>query len=143
MGRELGYDFEECGDDCLSTTFLYDDGRKQTVRMSLQRRSSGGPPYIRFWSPALDLSATKKTGKSAWPTAALKKLTKPFLIDLLERNAHPGLKCRFAISRDQQAVIVLVDQLVGSLDEQEFRQHVEHVARVADSFEKERGEDLF
>ena len=36
-------------------------------------------------------------------------------------------------------IVALVDQLLATLDEAELKQHVQHVAQVADEFELSRG----
>ena len=142
MGRELGYDLAEHGDAALGVSLRWPDGRGQPVFLGVRRDNVGASPIVRFWSPALDVSSGGK-GAKKWPTPALNKTKKTFLLYLLERNASPDLSCRFAISREEEAVIVLVDQLLATLDDQEFQQQIEHVARVADDFERERGVDEF
>jgi hypothetical protein len=143
LGEGLGYHFEEHGDDGLKTRFVWESGRAQTVYLTLKRQPGSGTPYMRFWSHAMDLSAGDGPAVRPWPTPKLNNTDKAFFIDLLQRNSEPGLNCRFAISEEERAVIVLVDQLIESFDKPEFIQHVEHVAQVADDFERERGEDRY
>ena len=84
---------------------------------------------VRFSSPALKAVSV-----------GTKKLSKEFLLDLLTKNANAEMNCRFAIEDDGK-VVVLVDQLLETLDDAEFRRHVAHVAQVADEFELSRDGD--
>jgi hypothetical protein len=81
-------------------------------------------PTLRFMSRCEDLSTA----------AARKKLTKTKLYDLLKRNSGTGQKCRFAIDESRMALVVVVDQLLDTLDIAEFKAHLAEVARVAGSY---------
>jgi hypothetical protein len=94
----------------------------------LQSERSGGA-VVRFSSPTLKLVGTNSRSR----------LPKEFLLDLLIRNASPEMNCRFAIVDDDSTIVALVDQLLAKLDEAELKQHVQHVAQVADEFELARG----
>jgi len=143
MGASMGYVFDESDDKGLKTTFEWKNGRSQTVYVELMEPVREPGRFIRFWSPALSLAPARKVNSPAWPTAKLKGLKIQGLVHLLEMNAEAGMKCRYAIDREKQAVIVLVDQILSTLDEQEFRQHLEHVASVADGYERAMGVDDF
>lgn len=131
MARQLGYEFDEDDDGRLRTSVTLQSGKLQTVYLDLIRQHPDAPTFVRFWSVARDLSLKNPKGKSRISTARLNKLTKNDLLDLLRRNSSTEMNCRFALSEEQGALIVVVDQLTSSLDEQELRQHIDHVAEVA------------
>jgi len=79
---------------------------------------------VRFSAPALTLL-------SVGPKP---RLTRDLAFNLLKRNADPGMSCRFAINDRSTEVLVLVDQLLSTLDDAEFVHHIEHVAKVAADF---------
>lgn len=125
MGQHLGFEFQEYGDDGLLASVSSEDGRTRPVYLELIRTDHGSGPMVRFSAPAL-----KVMGVGSRP-----RLTRDLAFDLLKRNADPHMNCRFAINDDATEVLVLVDQLLATLDEAEFRQHIQHVAKVAQDFE--------
>jgi len=141
LGEGLDYEVGEHGDTGLMITVRWPDKRAQPVYLAMLKPEGSGGNFVRFSSPAMSLASSRSSGK--WPTPKLNKLSKGFLVDLLERNARPDLNCRFTLDRTEQAVTVVVDQLLETLDDEEFRHHVEHVAKVADDYEKEMGRDDF
>jgi hypothetical protein len=144
IGTSLGYEMEEYGELGLKTRFSWKSGRAQTVFLELVRRSSKDQAVLRFWSPALNLAPARKSKKSPWPATKLKRgLGLNGLVDLLERNAKTSMNCRFAVDREKELLVVIVDQLLATMDEQEFSKHVEHVAKTADDFERDQGLDEF
>lgn len=143
MGLSLGYDLEEYGEEGLTTRFEWGDGRAQPVYIELLKASEAKDTTLRFWSPALSVAPRRNPKTPTWPTSKLKALKIDGLVELLEKNAQPGMRCRYGIDRSRQAVVVIVDQLLSTLDEEEFRQHLEHVAAVADEYERQLGVDEF
>jgi hypothetical protein len=131
MARQLGYEFDEGDDGCLRTSVTLQSGEPQTVYISLIRQHPHAPAFVRFWSVVRDLSLKKPTGGSRLSGALVNKLPKDYLLKLLKRNSSTEMSCRFALSDELGALIVVVDQLTSSLDEQELRQHIDHVAEVA------------
>jgi hypothetical protein len=129
MGRHLGFEFEEHGTSGLVTHVLRPDGRRRPVFLDLLQSERSGGGVVRFSSPTLKLVGTNSRSR----------LPKEFLLDLLIRNASPDMNCRFAIVDDDSTIVALVDQLLATLDEAELKQHVQHVAQVADEFELSRG----
>ena len=128
MGRDLGYDFEEYGDFGLTTRVPASDGRPRPVHLRVLKGDSSAGPVVRFSSPTLKIVGVKSS-----------RLSKELLLDLLMRNAAPNINCRFAVEQeDGPVVVVLADQLLGTLDEAEFKKHVEHVAQVASEFDLSR-----
>ena len=126
MGRDLGFEFEEHGESGLATRVVSSDGRQRPVYLRVLKGDSAAGAVVRFSSPTLRVTGVKSRSR----------LPKELLLDLLERNADPEINCRFAIEQDEgPVVVVLVDQLLGTLDEAEFQKHVVHVAQVASSFD--------
>jgi len=124
MGQHLGFDFQEHGDDGLVASVPAEDGRAHPVYLELIQTGHGNGPMVRFSAPALTLL-------SVGPKP---RLTRDLAFNLLKRNADPGMSCRFAINDRSTEVLVLVDQLLSTLDDAEFVHHIEHVAKVAADF---------
>lgn len=137
IGRQFGYSMKREGETSLRLSLDVEEGREQPVFLALHWDGRGENRFLRIWSPALDLSARGKRS-SRWPTAALNKRPKSFLLDLLERNSHRDMSCRFAISRELQSVMAVADQLLATLDDQEFGYHVRHVGQVAAGLAREQ-----
>lgn len=129
-GYSMDYEPEK---NRLSYRFEFKGKRQQVVYISRGRDNDQGDATVRFWSPCLDLST--KTGE--------RRLTKNFLITLMKNNCADTLNCRFGLSDREKAVVVLVDQIVETLDDKEFRSHLESVAKIADRFEEIDGVDQY
>jgi hypothetical protein len=127
MGRHLGFDFVEHGDTGLETDVTQANGKQRPVYVKVLKAEAASS-IVRFSSPTLELKGVNSRSR----------LPKEFLLNLLVRNADPDMNCRFAVDDEEGLVVVLVDQLLGTLDEAEFRQHVQHVADVASKFEMSR-----
>ena len=126
MGQHLGFEFQEHGDNGLVTTVSFGDAAKRPVYLELIRIGHGGGPMVRFSAPALKVVSVGSRRR---------RITRDVAFDLLKRNADPGMNCRFAVNENVTEVLVLVDQLLATLDEAEFLQHVKQVARAAEDFE--------
>lgn len=127
MGRHMGFEFEEHGLNGLVTQVTRPDGRRRPLYLDLLQRDKGGA-VVRFSSPTLKLVGTNSRAR----------LPREFLLDLLVRNSSPEMNCRFAIVDDDSVIVALVDQMLATLDEAELKQHIQHVAQVADEFELSR-----
>jgi hypothetical protein len=126
MGRDLGFEFEDHGESGLVTRVVSTDGSQRRVYLRVLKGDSASGAVVRFSSPTLRVVGVKSRSR----------LSKELLLELLERNADPDINCRFAIEQDDgPVVVVLADQLLGTLDEAEFKKHVVHVAQVASSFD--------
>ena len=126
MGQHLGFEVEEHGDSGLRVTVPLGDARTRPVFLELIRTDQGSRPVVRFSTPARKVMAV----------GARRRITRDLALDLLKRNADPGMNCRFAINKDATEVLVLVDQLLATLDEVEFLQHIKQVASSAEDFEQ-------
>lgn len=111
----------------------YDDGRQQTVHIDAGCPRPTGEETVRIWTACLDLTIA----------ANRKRLTKDLFEKLLLRNCEVSANCRFALSEERSALIVLQDQIVKTVDTEEIRAHIEDVASVADQLESEMGWDHY
>lgn len=66
---------------------------------------------------------------------AIKVARKEDALHLLERNADPATRCRFAVDPVSGGVQVLVHQILDTMDSVELRSHVDSVVGTAASFE--------
>jgi hypothetical protein len=130
IGKQLLYDREKSH---LSIKYEFENNRTQTVYISLGMPTERGEKTIRFLSPCLDISTPK----------GRKLLTKAMLGKLLSKNCEASLYCRFALYEEEAAIVVLSDQLLGTMDNDELLLGMGHVAKTADEFEKEVGLDQF
>lgn len=128
MGRHLGFEFEEHGERGLRTQMTQADGRRRPVYLELIKTEKPGGAMVRFSAPTLKLAGVNPR----------LRLTRELAFEMLRRNADPNMYCRFAIDDDATQVIVLVDQLLATLDEAEFTQHLHHIAQTAEGFELSR-----
>ena len=109
------------------------DERSQTVFVDAGDLNSEGEPTIRFWSPCLDLSTSK----------GRRLLTKKMSLELLQHNCESNLHCRFGICGKEEAIVVISDQIVQTMDRKELVSGLEHVAITADTLEKKLGLDHY
>lgn len=87
---------------------------------------------IRFTCRSYSLSGERSRGlavKAA--TSAMKRTTKQELMDLLMLNAAEHTHARVAVDPDTYEVVVIVDQLIGTMDRDELIFHVRNVSRMA------------
>jgi hypothetical protein len=131
MARQMGIEFEEVNSSLLRTSVEVENGTHQSLYLSLKHSLPDASTFARFSSVVKELSLNKPKNGSLLSRAAVNRLPKDYLVDLLEKNGDKNMSCRFALCHELGAVITLADQLTSSLDEQELRQHVHHVAGVA------------
>ena len=134
IGTTAGYELvvDESG-DLLVAPFIMPDGRAQTVYIQYRGQTPDGKDIISFLSPCLEI----KSG-------ILKGLRKNQAVDLLRRNSnlffgHFGL---FEF-RGAEVVMSSSSQILETMDDEEFQVHINYVATVADSYEREVGQDRF
>lgn len=124
----LDYDFER---DNFSYMVNFDEDRSQKVNIEVYEAIlDDDKELIRFSSPCLDLNGRKKLAVSE-------------LEQLLELNASPEVHCRFALDKETNHVMVIVDQLLATNDWEEFEYFCAEVARVADEYERIHGLDVY
>ena len=130
MGQHLGFEVQEHGDNGLRASVSLGDARTRPVYLELIRTEHGSRPMVRFSSSALKVMGV----------GSRRRIARDVALDLLRRNAGPAMNCRFAINRDATEVLVLVDQLLATLDDLEFMEHIRQVAKAAEDFESSRVE---
>jgi hypothetical protein len=109
------------------------NGRSQMVVVVPIGQAGNGKDVVRFYSPCM---VVKK--------GMFKGLSKAQASDLLKRNANM-LWGSFGVAElgDSEGVMVLSNQLVETMDVEEFKMHANYVAIVADEYEREHGQDNF
>jgi hypothetical protein len=128
---ELEYDYEN---HRLSYVLTLNEERKQKVYVELIKPLAGGSEVIRFISPCQDLSGSKRQ----------RVLTKDKIIDLLLRNNRDDMYSSFAVSDSMEAIVVYATQMVHTMDDDEFELLLNHVAKVADEYERDLlGKDFY
>ena len=124
IGRSLGFEFDEADGEALSTR----TGESQrAVKLSII--GDGGDSRIVRFCTLLQEVPKKKPAKV---TARGVGLSADDLLEMLLTNADRTVNCRIGIDRESGVPTVLADQLMATLDVQEFRRHLIHVAEVAD-----------
>jgi len=111
----------------FSFVMEYKSGRKQKVFIRTGIENRQGRHTVRFMSPCRNLNSDPLDMESA--------------LDLLGRNDLAANLCRFAINKEMNVVMVEVDQLVETADQDELLAHLYHVAKTADEYECELGRD--
>lgn len=126
IGRQLGFDFQEHGEEQLVAIVPQPNNRSREVYVQILSGTDAGGQMVRFYTKPLATSLPARNKKPSRETA----------VRLLELNAAPNMACRFAIDSNSE-VVVLADQLLATLDDDEFRHHVAHVADIAGRFEED------
>lgn len=128
---DLQYDYKK---HRLSYEHTLAEGRTKKVYIELIKSLAGGSEVIRFISSCQDLSGSKRK----------RVLTKQKVIDLLLRNNRDDMYCTFAVSDSLEAIVVEATQIVRTMDDDEFVMLLNHVATVADEYERDViGKDLY
>lgn len=123
VGYELNYDYKK---HRLSYDFQLPRGRSQKVYIELLPPLPYGTEVISFSSPCQDLRKYKK-----------RTPTGPKAIDYLKRNGQRDIYAAFAVSESLEAVVVVATRTVGSLLDVELEFLLEHVATLADEYERD------
>jgi len=126
-GRQLGFDFRDHGEEELVASVSRPGGKSLDVYIQILPGRDVGKQMVRFYTKPLDARSPSRA----------KKISRDVAVRLLQHNAESDMSCRFAIDGNSH-VVVLADQLLATLDHDEFRHHVAHVAEVADKFERDR-----
>ncbi|MBZ0265413.1 hypothetical protein K8I28_12180 [bacterium] len=138
QARDKGYNLQF---DRERSWFYYvfqypDSGRKQKIYVFAGEMNHRGNRTVRFGSVC-----EKYTRERYEKLVGSHKLQV-----LLETNSSPHMFCRFAIddrfdNDSYKQLVVIVDQILETIDIPELQQHIELVAKTADSYEKKRGVD--
>jgi len=125
MSKQLGYELREDGEGRLQISVPLEGGAR-AVAIELLPSSSIAHDIVRF---RCDVGETDATPKRRRPKRATH--SKKVLQALLEANSQRSMSCRFALDPDAGAISALVDQPLGTMDEEEFRWHLDNVAHAA------------
>jgi len=109
--------------------FNLPDGRSQMVYVRVTNKTVGDSPVITFFSPCHVVES-----------GFLKGITKDMAVDLLQKNEQM-LFARYGLWTQGKThmVVASVDQILDTLDPEEFNAHIWHVAFAADIYEKQQG----
>ncbi len=121
------------GTNSLQLNFDMGGGRSQIVYVAHTGRTGDGKDVVQFVSPCLCVQK-----------GMFKGLSKSLALDLLRRNA--ALLWGFfalADAGDSEGVMVCANQIVDTMEVEEFRANVNYLAIVADQYEREHGKDLY
>ncbi len=123
-------------DETLVAGFELGNGRRQSVFVRYVGQSEDGSHCVSFMSPCMSRRRRRLSiGDSFGGRRA---------IDLLRRNAALPFG-NFALQRfeDEDVLVVQSSQIVETMEIEELRAHVLHVALIADAYEMEHGRDDF
>ncbi len=133
LGRELGLEPMEHESDAVSFEIQCENDKDVRVFVSIDPSFQNGADAIRLWSCAIDVSPSAQSRSKAWPTPALKKLSKDLLINFLERNFNQSSTLVYAISRAERALIVFDEIDLSTIDGPALRRRATGVATAAAS----------
>jgi phage FluMu protein Com len=121
------------GGRMLAAGFELGGGRRQVVYMSYMGQTPDGKDIVSFMSPALEMKKGLLSGVS-----------KKMALDLLKRNPHiPFGSFGIHTMDGMDLIMVSSNQIVDTMDVEEFDAHIQCVALVADEYEREHGQDNF
>ena len=86
---------------------------------------------MRFWSQAVSVGRGQKPSDEHARHVNKGALNKKLYSDLLKLNLRSDRHARVALSEDETDILVVVDQLLSTLDDDEYRFNVDCVAREA------------
>jgi len=121
-GYELAYDYEE---HVLKYELQLESGRRQLVYIEPIIPIAGREEVVRFFSPCIDLSGSKK-----------RTLTKAVAEKLLIWNSQDDMYCSFSYSEKRAAIVVKATQIVDTMDKSEFITLMKEVASIADQYQQ-------
>lgn len=118
LGFELEYDYEH---HFLKYEKHFEPDKSQWVYVEPIQPLRDGESVVRFISPCMDLSGSKK-----------RALTKSKAEELLLWNSRDDMYCSFAFSEKYQAIVAQTTQIVGTMDDDELKMMLNEVASIAD-----------
>ncbi|MFG0330618.1 MAG: hypothetical protein ACF8PN_12060 [Phycisphaerales bacterium] len=119
--------------DALVCPFDMGNGRSQSVYLTHCGATPDGHDVVSFMSPCMAIEK-----------GLMKGVSKTMALDLLRRNSNL-LFAHFAIEQmpGGEILVVTSNQIVDTMEVEEFRNHILCVASIADAFEREIGRDMF
>jgi hypothetical protein len=136
--RYYGYEVKRLSAHSLEVSSGEHEKLARPVRVSLlEERSS--QDKIRFSCTAYPLAKTKRrSSHTPELERALKQVSKDKLLRLLISNSAEATACRVAVSPTTAEVVVIVDQLLGTMDRDECIAHLENASSLASSLAAEK-----
>lgn len=126
ISRQLGYKMVETANGQLQVAVPHDTGER-LVAITLLPTLQSPCDVVRFTCEVA--LGSGKSGKKR-PVRQL-SLGKSSLLALLKANAENSMSCRFAIDPITGTVSAIADQQLSTMDEEEFRWHLESVAHAS------------
>lgn len=108
----------------------------KVIRVELLNSTWRGTPVVRFWSQVVSIGRGGKRTDEHVVIANRRALSKNLFSDLLKLNSLPTRHVRIALSDDEKSIFVIVDQLLSTLDDDEYRFNAECVAKEATKIAK-------
>lgn len=133
--RYYGFDVGRVGAEYFEVSSGPEEHLDAKVQVSVWHDPNTASEILRFKATAFSL-ATKASSKTNDPVKALEKnrqLNKANLISMLLSNAEESQNCRVALQTDPLAVIVVVDQMLDTMDREECVAHLRNVSTRARS----------
>lgn len=122
LGEHLGFVLREGEGQTLVISATSGERPAIDVVLQIMRPSVRREEVLRFIA---------RTGDEA-PFGSRSKRSAKGMEDLLRLNAASGLSCRYALDGEQ--LVVIAEQLLATLDDAEFREHVRNVAEAAGAY---------
>lgn len=133
--RYYGFDVGRIGAEYFEVSSGSEEHLEKKVHVSVWHDPNTGNEILRFKATAFSL-ATKASSKLGDPVKSLERnrqLNKANLISMLISNAEESQNCRVALQTDPLAVIVVVDQMLDTMDREECVAHLRNVSARARS----------
>ncbi|MDE0307404.1 MAG: hypothetical protein OXI87_21365 [Albidovulum sp.] len=133
--RYYGFEVGKVGDEFFEVSSGVDVQLDTNVQVSVLHDAASGSELLRFKAIAISLATTRST-RPEKPLKALvksRRLKKESLISMLISNAEESQNCRVAIQTDPLAVVVIVDQMLDTMDREECVAHLRNVSTRAKS----------
>lgn len=131
--RYYGFDVDKLGAEHFEVSSGLEQSLQGTVQVSVWNDPASGSEVLRFKSTARALKTTAAGAKKG-PVEFLAKnnqLSKAELLEMLISNADVSQNCRLALQTEPLAIVVLVDQMLDTMDRDECVAHLRNVSRKA------------
>lgn len=131
--RYFGFEVGKVGEEHFDVFGGLEQNLKCTVQVSVWNDPVTGFEVLRFKSIVKILAGKSKTSATN-PEAFLEKsrqLSKSDLISMLLSNADVSQNCRVALQKKPLAIVVLVDQMLDTMDRDECVAHLRNVSNKA------------
>jgi hypothetical protein len=134
--RFYGYSVSKVMGDHFEVSGGTEEQLDTKVQVSVWHDPKMGAEIVRFKAIAVSF-ATKSASQFADPVKALqtnRQLSKVNLISMLLSNGDESQNCRLALQANPPAIVVLVDQMLNTMDREECVAHLRNVSKRARVF---------